>query len=91
MCSTFNRGLCPEPGRVVYNAVLYKDCFYKVRQFQLYKNSLVLLTHFCKNGSVTDDSHVSFEQCRVVLVVCLSLITNADMVMLKDSLSHYNQ
>ncbi len=39
--------LFPEPGRVtlVYNAGLHKGCFYKVGQFQLCKDSLMLLTH----------------------------------------------
>ncbi len=63
--------------RVTYNASVLKDCFYKV------KNSLTLLTH-CKYDLIfkelaADDSNMSFEQCRVVLVV--SPITNADMQM----------
>ncbi len=33
----------------------------------------------------TDFSNVSFEQCRVVLVVCLSPVTNADMEMFTRS------
>ncbi len=44
---------------------LHKDCFYKVEQFQL----CFWLTA-CKYVSATDDSNVSFEHCRVVLVVC---------------------
>jgi len=44
-CSAFYRGLFPEPGRVTlaYNAGLHKDCFYKVGQLQLFKDSLTLL------------------------------------------------
>ncbi len=38
-------GLFPEPGRVVYNAVLNKGGFYKLGQIQLCKDSLALRTH----------------------------------------------
>ncbi len=56
---------CPEAGRVAYNASVLKDCFYKAEQFQLCK----FLTHsLFKYVSATDDSNVSFEPCRVVLV-----------------------
>ncbi len=63
VCSAFNRGLCPEPGR--------KGCFYKGQSGA---------SDHCKYVSASDDSNVSFELCRVVLV-CVSPITNADMVM----------
>ncbi len=52
-----------------------KGCeHYKVGQFQRRKDSLVLLTH-CTYVSIfkefaTAYSNMSFEQCRVVLVVC---------------------
>ncbi len=40
--------IIPEPGRVACNAGLHKGCFNEVGQFQLCKDSLALLTHFCK-------------------------------------------
>ncbi len=41
----FTENYIPEPGRVACNAGLHKGFFYKVGQFQLCKDSLVLLTH----------------------------------------------
>ncbi len=57
---------------------VHKGCFYKVGQFQLRKDSLALLTHkyiyskyiFLFKEFATYYSNVSFELCRVVLVVC---------------------
>ncbi len=73
MCSIFYGGLFPEAGRLTYNAGLHKDCFYKVGKIQLCKDSLALLTYSLYvryKEYATDDSNASFEQCRVVLVVC---------------------
>ncbi len=68
----FLGGLFPEPGmRVAYKAV-HKGCFYKVGQFQLCKDSLTLQYSQPVGKSATDDSNVSFEQCRVILVCCFS-------------------
>ncbi len=46
LCNAFYRGLFPEPGRVKLTCIagLHKGCFYKVGKFQLYKDSLALLT-----------------------------------------------
>ncbi len=46
LCSAFYGGLFSEPGRVMlaYNAGLHKGCFYKVGQFQIWKDSLTFLT-----------------------------------------------
>ncbi len=91
---------------------MHKVCFYKVGQFQLCKNSLALLTQvqshwkyvFLFKEFATDDSNVSFEQCRVVLVVCrfsdhkcrhgkvYTAQCNARQYnAMQDSISHYNQ
>ncbi len=106
MCSAFYGGLFPEPGRVAYNPGLHKGCFYKVGQFQLCKDSLVLLTQACKYVFIfkefsTDDSNASFWQCRVVLVVCCFsdhkcrhgnvYTARCNAARRKDSISHYNQ
>ncbi len=69
VCGAIHGGLFPEPGGVAMLAGLHKGCFYKVGQFQLCKDSLMLLTH-SKYVSATDYSNASFELCRVVLVVC---------------------
>ncbi len=46
VCHAFYAGLSLEPGRVAYNVNTINGCeHYKVRQFQLCKNSPVLLAH----------------------------------------------
>ncbi len=81
---------------------LLKDCFYKAGALPALQGQSVLLTQskyvFIFKERVTDDSHMSFELCRVALVI--SPITNADVVMftrcnatrhVKNSIiSHYN-
>ncbi len=61
VAAQYNAGLCPEPGRVAYNASVHTDCFYKVEQFQLYKDSLSFWLTACTYVSASDDSDVSFE------------------------------
>ncbi len=73
VCSAFYGGLFPEP--VSSLPSVHKGCFYKVGQFQLYKDSLVLSTQvsmfsYLKNLPLTIQTDVSFEQCRIVLVAC---------------------
>ncbi len=72
--STFYGGLFPEPWSSLL--AMHKGCFYKVGQFQLCKDSLVLMwLTACKyvflfKEFALNDLNLSFELCRVVLVVC---------------------
>ncbi len=75
-CSVIYAGLCSEPGRVAYNVSTIK---WGTSSFTR------TVWCFCKyvfliKESASDNSNESFELRRVVLV-CVSPITNADMVM----------
>ncbi len=84
-----NIRVCGAIYGVALFAGFHKGCFYKVGQFQLCKDSLTCLTTAAsKYVSATYDSNGSFELCRVVLVFVISLITNADMVMLHGAMQH---
>ncbi len=63
VCSAFYGGLFPEPGSSL-PAVL-KGC-----KGQYGASDSALKYVFLFKERATDDSNVSFEQCRVVLVVC---------------------
>ncbi len=77
VCAAQFTQVCPEAGRVAYNASVLKDCFYKAEQFQLCK----LLTHSLVSMFLLLTTQMwvlsRVESC----LFGVSPITNADMVM----------
>ncbi len=75
VCSAFYGGLFPEAGRVAYNAVCSKTVSIKWSNSSFTRTVWCFWLTACKYVFIfkefaTDDSNTSFEQCRVVLVVC---------------------